>query len=338
MYTNYVNKYFSHTQNSPFSKYCFGVFFLIFLLSLFTSRVVIPTTGSIVITTVHGPRLTAGKVEARLCDRYAGSRGAVFLRLNRVTLEQGGTGGRGDFAKEALPEEGTPCERPRGHQEARKRPRGGGSSSGAKDSESNFLGAGGIERIGKAGRVVREKSAADELETGFDSELEDGSGGGGGDSRCRVVATDRGFWEGERVKLSKSESSADGGVIISTARIKAIAAVGGGAIAVAAAAPRVSIRSLTQKSFSNALRHHRLRLRQQNAAHSSGTPTVKSFPAHHLFSSWATPMPPAWRLTSREASAPVTPRSRSCGRRPRASGPRAAGFRRTSTSCRARNS
>ena len=164
-----------------------------------------------VITTVHELRLTAGKVEARLCDRHTGSRGAVFLRLNRVTLEQGGTGGRGDLAKEALPEEGTPCERPRGHQGARKRPSGGGSSSGAKDSESNFLGVGRIERVGGAGSVVRAKSAADEVQTGFDPEVEDGSGGGGGNSRCGVVATDRRFWEGERVKLSKSESSADGG-------------------------------------------------------------------------------------------------------------------------------
>ncbi|CAM9609456.1 unnamed protein product, partial [Scytosiphon promiscuus] len=53
-----------------------------------TGRVVIPTT-SLVVTTVHGLRLRAGKIEARLCDRNAGSRGSLLLRLRRVALAQG---------------------------------------------------------------------------------------------------------------------------------------------------------------------------------------------------------------------------------------------------------
>ncbi|CAN0483176.1 unnamed protein product, partial [Ectocarpus sp. 12 AP-2014] len=43
-----------------------------------TGRVVIPTT-SLVVTTVHGLRLRAGKIEARVCDRDAGSRGSLLL-------------------------------------------------------------------------------------------------------------------------------------------------------------------------------------------------------------------------------------------------------------------
>lgn len=49
---------------------------------------VIPTT-SLVVTTVHGLRLRAGKIEARLCDRDAGSRGSLLLRLRRIALAQG---------------------------------------------------------------------------------------------------------------------------------------------------------------------------------------------------------------------------------------------------------
>lgn len=67
-------------------------------------RVVIPNSTS-VITTVHGLRLRAGKVEARLCDRNSGSEeGSLFLRLRRVALEQS-CGVEKDM-KEASPEEG----------------------------------------------------------------------------------------------------------------------------------------------------------------------------------------------------------------------------------------
>ncbi|CAM9765031.1 unnamed protein product, partial [Ectocarpus sp. 8 AP-2014] len=63
-----------------------------------TGRVVIPTT-SLVVTTVHGLRLRAGKIEARVCDRDAGSRGSLLLRLRRVALAQGS----GDVATRTPP-------------------------------------------------------------------------------------------------------------------------------------------------------------------------------------------------------------------------------------------
>lgn len=51
-------------------------------------RVVIPDASQVVVT-VHGLRLRAGRVEARLCDKDAGSRGNLLLRIKRVALEQG---------------------------------------------------------------------------------------------------------------------------------------------------------------------------------------------------------------------------------------------------------
>ncbi|CAM9592560.1 unnamed protein product, partial [Sphacelaria rigidula] len=88
-----------------------------------TGRVVIPDASQVV-TTVHGLRLRAGRIEARLCDRNAGSRGNLLLRICRVALEQG----TGDHAAQVsvghATSETPPCTRGRSS---------GGATAATKD-------------------------------------------------------------------------------------------------------------------------------------------------------------------------------------------------------------
>lgn len=138
------------------------------------------------VTTVHGLRLRAGRIEARLCDRNAGSRGNLLLRICRVALEQG----TGDHAAQVsvghATSETPPCTRGRsscGVREGNTHVDGDARQQGSGGEGATAAGIG-IRRRGSGGQGGGEHMyASDDSSSSSSSDGSSGSSNGGNGKR-----------------------------------------------------------------------------------------------------------------------------------------------------------